>query len=155
MSKKQNPLPKPTTRSLTCVPQELVDQAGKELALSIGPVPVRKGSIPTEELEARISHRLDLIHRYLTDETVLGRLAFTSYKDITVAEAIYMDKLMALRGQPSIIVGHATHKRLDELGPALIAELTKRGIKAPIPTIKEPIDVAYSAIDSARGDSEE
>jgi hypothetical protein len=122
---KKNELPAPRN-----VDRELVAAAGKELVIQAGDlIAPRKGGLPNEELEKRISHRLDLINAYLTDETFLGRLAYTSLKDIAVAEAIQLDKLMALRGQPSIIVGHQNYKKLDELSSALLEEVRKRKLK--------------------------
>lgn len=132
------------------VGKDLIAQAGQEIIAKVGDkITPRKGGIPNEELEKRISHRLDLIDAYLTDETFLGRLSYTSLKDITVAEAIQLDKLMALRGVPSVIIGHQNYKKLDEISQAILEEVKKRRLKVTATERKIDIteDTAYQIKD--------
>lgn len=49
-------------------------------------------------------------------------------KDLAVVEAIYTDKILALRGQPNQGVGADTRAKLGELGATLLAELNRRGL---------------------------
>ena len=92
-------------------------------------LPVRK-----ETLEQRLSRRLDVIDRVLTDREYTQRLDKVSVKDMAIAEGVYIDKLTQLRGQPNRVVGSDTRAKLAELGVALLQEAQRRGLSI---TLKE------------------
>ena len=94
-------------------------------------LPVRK-----ETIEQRLSRRLDVIDRVLTDQEYSDRLSKVSVKDIAVAEGIYIDKITNLRGQPNRVVGSDTRTKLAELGVALLQEAQRRGLSI---TLKERV----------------
>jgi hypothetical protein len=49
-------------------------------------------------------------------------------KDIGVMLGISTEKVLLLEGQPTSIIGQAQQAKLDEMGPALLDALKKRGI---------------------------
>ena len=80
------------------------------------------------ELESLVARRLGLIHLYMSDDKLMEKLEEAKLRDIGIYEGIMLDKLLLLRGQPTSIVGSEQRKKLEELGPALLAELQKRGL---------------------------
>lgn len=65
-----------------------------------------------------------------------------SLKDLAIASGVMLDKSLLLRGEPTQIMSHQQRKRLDELAPALIAEMQRRGL--PIELKQQP-DGSYEA----------
>jgi hypothetical protein len=55
-------------------------------------------------------------------------LAESKIKDIAVFLGISTEKVLLLEGQPTQIIGQAQQAKLDEMGPALLDALKKRGI---------------------------
>jgi hypothetical protein len=53
-------------------------------------------------------------------------------KEIAIAEAIYMDKSLILKGQPTLIVGAAERVKLNEVMPALLAEMRRRNMTTTV-----------------------
>ena len=90
-------------------------------------IPVRR-----ETVEKRLSRRLDLLDQHLSDDTFKARVDKATLKDLAVVEAIYVDKLLALRGQPNQGVGSDTRAKLGELGATLLAELNRRGLNVKL-----------------------
>jgi hypothetical protein len=57
-----------------------------------------------------------------------GLLEESKIKDIAVFLGISTEKVLLLDGQPTQIIGQAQQAKLDEMGPALLDALKKRGI---------------------------
>ena len=85
--------------------------------------------ITREALEKRISRRLEIIDTFFTEEKLIQKLEKANLRDITIMEGTMMDKLLILRGQPSMIIGHLERGKLNELVPALLEEIKRRGLK--------------------------
>ena len=54
-------------------------------------------------------------------------LAETKLKDIGIMMGIATEKVLLMSGQPTQIIAETQHKKLDELVPALLAEVQRRG----------------------------
>jgi hypothetical protein len=54
-------------------------------------------------------------------------LSESKIKDVGVFAGIALDKTLLLDGSPTQIIGHAEQKKLDELLPALLNEVKRRG----------------------------
>ena len=69
----------------------------------------------------------------LEDNPKLGKnnlrllLEETKLKDIGVFAGISTEKTLLMEGAPTAIIGHAEQKKLDELLPALLQEVKRRG----------------------------
>lgn len=59
-------------------------------------------------------------------------LAESKLKDIGVMLGISTEKVLLLEGQPTQIIGHTEQKKLDELLPALLSEVKRRGAKVEL-----------------------
>jgi ribosome-associated translation inhibitor RaiA len=100
--------------------------------------------LTTHEIEQRVSARLDTIHAFLGEDdgaNLRVKLEKASLKDISIAEGIAYDKLLTLRGQPTVIFGTQEHKQLDALLPALMDELKRRGTKVELTERKAIVSV--------------
>lgn len=91
--------------------------------------PMPDKALSQEELEKRLSWRLEWIDRYLTPEVLLKKMERTSLKDLGIYMGITMEKLLLMRGQPTAILGTDERKQLDELAPALLREIQRRGLQ--------------------------
>lgn len=89
-------------------------------------------AVSTEILEQRLTRRLNVFERFLTDEQLTEYLRTAKLKDIVIAEAIYTDKLMKLRAAPAILMGVKEQTALDEMVPALLLEMKRRGLSAKL-----------------------
>ena len=88
--------------------------------------------LKTQEIEQRVSARLDSIHAFLNENDgakLKEKLERSSLKDLAIVEGIAYDKLLLLRGQPNVIFGTQEHRQLDDLVPAVLKELQRRGSK--------------------------
>lgn len=83
-----------------------------------------------EVLADRIEKRLDVIHEYLTPERLAAKLDRANLSHIGIYEGILFDKLFLLRGHPTQIIGAQDHQKLDDLMPALLMEIQRRGLSA-------------------------
>lgn len=88
--------------------------------------------LATEALERRLTRRLDIVDRYLDEETLLSKLSESRLKDIGIYEAILLDKLLVIRGQPTAILRMEDSMKLDELGQAILQEIRRRGLSATL-----------------------
>lgn len=86
----------------------------------LGPV------IDKDSLSRRISRRLNVLDRYLTDDRLTGLLEISGLKEIGVYEAIMMDKLLLTKGEATVIVGSKDRAAMDEVLPKLLDELKRR-----------------------------
>ena len=92
---------------------------------------IKRGKhLNTDLLAERLESRLDVIHEYLTPERLSAKLDRANLSHIGIYEGILLDKLFALRGQPTQIVSVQEHRKMDELMPALLAEIQRRGLQA-------------------------
>ena len=62
------------------------------------------------------------------DDLTLGG---ASARDSAVIAGIAIDKSLLLKGEPTQIMGHEERKKLEELAPALLAEIKRRGLTIP------------------------
>ncbi len=91
-------------------------------------LPIRPDRLLHPELEGRITRHIDLLNHYLDDKTFYQKLDKATFKDLMVAQAVLVDKLNLVQGNPTTIVGHQDRAKLDVLLPKLMAELSRRGL---------------------------
>ena len=91
-------------------------------------------SVTRESLERRVSRRLNVLDRYLTDTRLHELLTASGLKEIGIYEGIMMDKALVLKGQPTVIIGSEERLKLNEVLPALLTELRRRKL---ITTVSE------------------
>ena len=87
-------------------------------------------TITKESLERRISRRLNVLDRYLTDDRLHQLLTQSSLKEIGIYEGIMMDKSLVLKGQPTVIIGNSDRAEIGTMLPRLLSELKRRGMVA-------------------------
>lgn len=85
-------------------------------------------TITKESLERRISRRLNVLDRYLTDDMLHQLLRQSTLKEIGVYEGIMMDKSLVLKGQPTVIIGNSDRAEIDNVLPRLLTEIKRRGL---------------------------
>jgi hypothetical protein len=95
-----------------------------------------------ETHEKRIAQRLEWIDTYLTHEKFLEKLDESKLKDIGIYEAVLTDKWLLLKGQPNQIIGTVEQKKMDDLAPALLSEMKRRGLSAKLTERTAEIAVA-------------
>ena len=92
-----------------------------------------RSNLTKKTLQARVDKRLSQIGEILDkDDLFAEKVRKASFKDITVAEAILVDKWLLLNNEPTQIISHEERRKMDELLPALTAELARRGVKAEL-----------------------
>lgn len=101
----------------------------------------RYGKITPQILEEIVEEKVRTIANYLTPDKLRDKLADASLKEIAIYEGTFVDKLLLLRGQPQLIVSMQHQKKLDEIMPALIQEIQRRGLKAELTERKAVITV--------------
>ena len=87
-------------------------------------------SVTKESLQRRVSRRLNVLDRYLTDDKLIELLAFSSLKEIGIYEAILLDKSLVLQGQPNVIIGNDERASMASILPRLMQELHRRKLIA-------------------------
>jgi len=90
--------------------------------------------VTKESLQRRVTRRLNVVDRYLTDEKLIELLAFSNLKEVGIYEGILLDKSLVLTGQPNVIIGGDDRARMDNVMPKLLTELKRRGL---ITTVSE------------------
>lgn len=85
-------------------------------------------SVTKDSLLKRVTRRLNVLDRFLTDDKLVELLAFSSLKEIGVYEGIMLDKSMVLQGQPTVIIGNDQRQELKDTLPRLMDELKRRGL---------------------------
>ena len=110
-------------------------------------------SITKKTLQARVNKRLGQLAEILDkDDLFAEKVRRATFKDITVAEAILVDKWLLLNNEPTQIVSHEERRKLDELLPALVGEMERRGFSARIEahsasmTVTPPATVQVTAV---------
>ena len=114
------------------LPRETAKILERKLTVKYSEELERIKPLAIEALEKRITHRLDVVDRYLTDEVLEAKLAKASLKDTGIYEGIFLDKLLTIKGQPTAILKIEDSMRLDELGTAIIREIKNRGLTATL-----------------------
>ena len=84
-------------------------------------------------LEQRASNLLDVLESYLSAgnyQAFKDKIEKANLQQVGIFQGILIDKMLTLRGQPSSIVGYQEQASLDQLMPALLEEMKRRGLKA-------------------------
>jgi len=85
-------------------------------------------SVSKESLQRRVTRRLNVLDRFLTDDKLVELLAFSSLKEIGIYEGIMLDKSLVLQGQPTVIIGNDDRTAMASVLPRLMDELKRRGL---------------------------
>ena len=93
-----------------------------------GGTPIEAPAVTKESLLRRVTRRLNVLDRFLTDDKLVELLAFSSLKEIGIYEGIMLDKSMVLQGQPTVIIGNDQRQELKDALPRLMDELKRRGL---------------------------
>ncbi len=87
-------------------------------------------STQRDQLIERLQKRLDALDAYLSsDEELFKLFEGARLRDLVLMEGIYIDKLQALSGHATTIIGVQQQRKIDELTPALTQLLKERGLK--------------------------
>lgn len=87
-------------------------------------------TVSKESLQRRVTRRLNVLDRYLTDDKLIELLAFSSLKEIGIYEGIMLDKSLVLQGQPNVIIGNDDRSAIQSVLPRLMQELHRRKLIA-------------------------
>lgn len=90
-------------------------------------------AVTKESLQRRVTRRLNVLDRFLTDDKLVELLAFSSLKEIGIYEGIMLDKSLVLQGQPTVIIGNDDRNAMSSVLPRLLEELKRRKLIASIP----------------------
>lgn len=101
----------------------------------------RYGKITPQVLEEIVEEKVRTIANYLTPAKLEEKLGDASLKEIAIYEGTMMDKLMLLRGQPTMILGHTEQAKLDEAAMRLLEEVRRRGVKVSLTERKAEVTV--------------
>lgn len=96
------------------------------------PAPNEAKAVKNEQLERRISHQLNVIASFLSDDTLLSLLQGARLREIIACEEILMNKLLELRGRVPTGITPSESQRIDLVANSLIDELKRRGITAQL-----------------------
>jgi hypothetical protein len=124
-----------------------------EVALPKRPAPVQEPiTVPAprkhgkDELKAGVQRLSQRLMDYLLDGDRLERLmAETKLKDLGVLLGITTEKLLLLEGAPTQIISHSDQKKMDEVLPALLQEIQRRGVRTELTERKISLEVPSSA----------
>ena len=83
-------------------------------------------AVTKESLQRRVTRRLNVLDRYLTDDKLVELLTFSSLKEIGIYEGIMLDKSLVLQGQPTVIIGSDDRNAMASVLPRLMDELKRR-----------------------------
>lgn len=98
-------------------------------------------SVTKESLQRRVTRRLNVIDRFLTDDKLIELLAFSSLKEVGIYEGIMLDKSLVLQGQPNVIISNGDRDAMATVLPRLMEELKRRKLIASVPKHVESIQV--------------
>ena len=101
----------------------------------------REAKFTKESLEAVITKRLKFIDEWLTPERFASKLDEAKFNQIAVYEGVLIDKLLALKGVQTQGFGVQEQRKLDEVLPALMNEMKRRGLSATLTERKAVINV--------------
>ena len=103
-------------------------KASELVSLSTLPVPPKR-KYNKEELKTDVQYLSQRVTTWLLEGDRLERLMNESkLKDIMVTLGITTEKLLLLEGQPTQIISQQQHQKIDELLPALLTEIKRRGV---------------------------
>lgn len=106
-----------------------LEKAESPALLIAEPLHVRQRSTQRTkaELEAAWGTVFDKSAAWLLDgDHLTEKLEKATFSQVAIGLGIAQDKIMALRGEPSVVVGYAERRKMDELLPLLAKELEKR-----------------------------
>ena len=101
----------------------------------------REAKMTKESLETVITKRLNFIDAWLTDDKFREKLEDAKFNQIAVYEGVLIDKLMALKGVQTQGFAVQEQRKLDEMLPALIDEMKRRGLTATLTERKAVLNV--------------
>lgn len=78
----------------------------------------------TNEILEMLGKKIHLVAEFL-DEKVVGE---ASARDLMLGMGVMLEKRNLLRGEPTAIISDHERKKLNELAPALLAEIRRRGL---------------------------
>ena len=101
----------------------------------------REAKMTKESLESVITKRLHFIDAWLTDDKFREKLEDAKFNQIAVYEGVLIDKLMALKGVQTQGFAVQEQRKLDEMLPALMQEMKRRGLTATLTERKAVLNV--------------
>ena len=101
----------------------------------------REAKMTKESLETVITKRLHFIDAWLTDDKFREKLEDAKFNQIAVYEGVLIDKLMALKGVQTQGFAVQEQRKLDEMLPALMQEMKRRGLTATLTERKAVLNV--------------
>ena len=101
----------------------------------------REAKFTKESLEAVVTKRLKFIDEFLTPEKFKEKLEDANFNQIAVYEGVMIDKLLLLKGVQVQGFGQQEQRKLDEVLPALMNEMRRRGLSATLTERKAVINV--------------
>lgn len=99
-------------------------------------------SVSKESLQRRVTRRLNVLDRFLTDDKLIELLSFSSLKEIGIYEGIMLDKSLVLQGQPTVIIGNDDRNAMASVLPRLMDELKRRKLIGHTPINVNVVDAA-------------
>jgi hypothetical protein len=87
-------------------------------------------AVTKDSLQRRVTRRLNVLDRFLTDDKLIELLSFSSLKEIGIYEGIMLDKSLVLQGQPNVIIGNDDRNAMASVLPRLMDELKRRRLIA-------------------------
>jgi hypothetical protein len=104
------------------------------------PPPAQK--FTKDELKAGVQRLSQRLVHYLNEGNRMERLmAKSSLKELSVMLGILTEKMLLLEGQPTQIISQQQHQKIDQVMPALLQELQRRGLKGEMVERKMTVTV--------------
>lgn len=103
------------------------------------PAPRKYGKDEHRAGVQRLSQRL--MDYLLEGDRLEQMMAESKLKDLGVLFGITTEKLLLMEGQPTSIIGQAEHKKMEEVLPALLKEIQRRGVRADLTERKVSLTV--------------
>ena len=98
-----------------------------------------------EELKTDVQYLSQRVTIWLLEGDRLERLmSEPKLKDIMVTLGITTEKLLLLEGQPTQIISQQQHQKIDELMPALLLEIKRRGVTVDLTERKATVSLPPS-----------
>ena len=119
-------------------------KASELVSLSTLPVPPKR-KYNKDELKTDVQYLSQRVTTWLLEGDRLERLMNESkLKDIMVTLGITTEKLLLLEGQPTQIISQQQHQKIDELLPALLTEIKRRGVTVDLTERKASLTLPSS-----------
>jgi hypothetical protein len=101
-----------------------------------------KKTTADEQMVERVMRRLDALDAFLDDDQMWWeKLQKASLRDLAIYEGVYIDKLQALRGQATQIIGIQHQEKLDQVLPLLMQVMQQRGLSMTATETKCSVEV--------------